>query len=107
GIIGMDWDWWMGDMSERIMRRIRETFTVNRETSSKGEQGRIRMNRGKEGEQNKPEKLKRPDKPERRDKRDRPDGMVQYRPFGTCKNCSIASLAGTKGHFCQRLKANG
>ncbi|MEO0190636.1 MAG: hypothetical protein ABIL18_06620 [candidate division WOR-3 bacterium] len=71
---------------------------MNRETSGKGEKGRIRVNRGKEGEQNKP------DKPERQD---RPDGMVQYRLFGTCRNCSIASLAGAKGHFCQRLKANG
>ncbi|MEO0136169.1 MAG: hypothetical protein ABIL86_01395 [candidate division WOR-3 bacterium] len=69
----MDWDWWMGDMSERIMRRIRETFTVNRETSDKGEKGRIRVNRGKEGEQNKPER------------QDGPDGMVQYRPFETCR----------------------
>ncbi|MEO0136173.1 MAG: hypothetical protein ABIL40_08765 [candidate division WOR-3 bacterium] len=50
------------------------------------------------------EKLKRLNKPERRE---RLDGMVQYRPFGTCRNCSIASLAEAKGHFCQRLKANG
>ncbi len=63
----MDWGWWMGDMSERITRMIRETVNVNRETSGKGEKGKIRVNRGKEGEQNK------------RERRERPDGMVQYR----------------------------
>ncbi|MEO0183330.1 MAG: hypothetical protein ABIL40_07630 [candidate division WOR-3 bacterium] len=91
----------MGDMSERIMRMIHEKLNGNRETSGKGEKGKRRVNRGKEGEQDKP------DKPERRE---RPDGMVQYRPFGTCRNCSIASLAGSeraKMRFCQRLNANG
>ncbi len=42
------------------------------------------MNRGKEGEQNKPER------------RERPDEMVQYCPLGTCRNCSIASFVGNE-----------
>ncbi|MEO0137878.1 MAG: hypothetical protein ABIL86_10150 [candidate division WOR-3 bacterium] len=83
----MDWGWWMGDMSERIMRMIREMLNGNRETSGKGEKGRIRMNRGKEGEQ-----------------------INQKNEKDQMEWCSIASLAGSeraKMRFCQRLNANG
>ncbi|MEO0227363.1 MAG: hypothetical protein ABIL70_04855 [candidate division WOR-3 bacterium] len=60
------------------------------------------MNRGKEGEQNKP------DKPERRE---RPDGMVQYRPpsadLQELQYRFACRSERAKGHFCQRLIANG